>query len=102
MNIGTTHHGLKVWKAYRLKLVNESCLLFGLKINVTETKRMKVGKINIDPVELPLEDEEVTDSRYIGRWLNGAISSVKVIKARIELSRADFWRCSLLQITICL
>lgn len=72
-------------------LVNEPYLRFGLKINATKPKWMKIGKINIDPEVLTLEEitiEEVItlDILEVG---NDAIKTDDVIKARIVESREN-------------
>lgn len=76
-----------------VNLVNETSCRRGIKINISKTKWMSVGKVNVDERQLWLDGrkiERVNHFRYLGSWLNTEGDSDEEITTRIEMSRKAF------------
>ncbi|XP_076375545.1 uncharacterized protein LOC143258902 [Megalopta genalis] len=79
-----------------VNLVNEASRRKGLKINISKTKWMTAGKVNVDQCQLWLGGERIErvhHFKYLGSWLNVNGDSDEEIMTRIEISQGPEMLC---------
>ena len=77
--------------------VNKTCKKYGMSHNKKKTKVMVVSKKKITPsLNIKVEGDvldQVREYKYLGTWVNQKAESTNEVKRRIEIARAEFWRC---------
>ena len=75
--------------------LNDTCISYGMEINVKKTKVMIMGIIEKNGVQrcillssVPLE--QVTRFNYLGSWITGDAGCEVDIRARVEMAKAAF------------
>lgn len=76
-----------------LQRLNNTCRVYGLKMNLKKTKFMIITKREDIQVNVLIDDttmERVQKYKYLGSWLTENLDQSAEIKARIEIARASF------------